>query len=189
MNRRKFLTLFAGVGIGASGVVMSDSDIGLGESISNVTEGLGDGLSNGDEGASMTQEFGPMSPGFEKIEFQRVIASNFDGYIATITFGSHSMDGFGIRHSSHDSVEKDTYVCSPPTSTGTREVPLVQLLEKAEVVYPNRKFNLVAYDGEFSDCDSKIKIALSSGVRGKATFTLPKEIAPPSAFRDLTPTG
>lgn len=189
MNRRGFLALLAGGGIGAGGMALSSNDGNVDQAIDdvdNLTNGEFSGIIPESGEDKMTQEFGTFSPGFEKIEFQRVVASNFNGYLAKITFGAHSMDGFGIRHFSHDSVEKDIYVCTPPKSTGVREVPLPKLLREGDAVYPNRKFDLVGYEGEFSECGAPISIAISTGVKGKASFTLPEKVAPAPAFRDMS---
>lgn len=127
-------------------------------------------MGQGDEDAGMAQKFGPLSPGFEKIEFVRVMASNFNGWIARISFGSHNMDGFGVRHSSLDSIEDDIYVCEAPKSTGTREVPIAVLLRDEGAVYPNRKFDLVAYEGSFSKCGQTFQLNLSMEVKGKSSL-------------------
>lgn len=190
MNRRGFLYLLGGVAIGGGGIVAAQNGGDVGMAISDINNMTGDAFGSSSqprEDSLMTQEFGFGSPGFEKIEFERVIASNFNGWLATITFGSHNMDGFGIRHSSLDSIEDDIYVCAAPKSTGTREIPIMRVLKEDGAVYPDRTFNLVAYEGEFSDCGQRFQLNISMETKGMATFTLPREVAPPSSFRDMTP--
>lgn len=191
MNRRGLLYLLGGAAIGGGGIVTAQNGGDVDATISdfnNMTGGVLEGLAKTSEDSPMTQEFGFGSPGFEKIEFERVIASNFNGWLATITFGSHDMDGFGIRHSSLDSIEDDIYVCAAPKSTGTRDIPIVRVLKEDGAVYPDRTFNLMAYEGEFSDCGQSFQFNFSFETKGSATFTLPKKVAPASAFRDMTPT-
>lgn len=184
MDRRGFLYLLGGGALGAGGIVSAQNDWDADKTVSSLTETTNGVLGTSDNpDTELTQEFGFFSSGFEKIEFKRVIASNFNGWVAVITFGSHSMDGFGIRHSSLDSIEDDLYVCKPPKSTGERKVPIIQLLNEEDAVYPTRNFDLIAYEGEFSDCGDRMQFNISYETTGSAGFTLPERIAPESSFQ------
>ena len=188
MDRRKFLQWVGSGAIGAGGVVTAQNGGDVEKTIGDVSEamnGVLGGILPQSKNGGRTQSFGLLSPSFEKIEFQRVIASNFNGWIAIVTFGSHDMDGFGVRHTSLDSIEDDIYVCQAPKSTGTQRFPIARLLRRQDPVYPNRQFDLIAYEGEFSDCGSRFQFNVSLETKGSAGFTVPKEVAPASAFRDL----
>lgn len=186
MDRRNFLYLLGGGALGGGGIIASQNEWNVDKSIESISKSTGDLLGKSDrENSELVQDFGFLSPGFDKIEFKRVIASNFNGWLAEITFGTHSMDGFGIRHSSLDSIEDDIYVCKAPKSTGTRRVPIVRILKNEDAVYPNRNFKLVAYEGQFSECGASFQLNISRETKGTAEFTLPKKIAPESSFREL----
>lgn len=134
-----------------------------------------------EEGSTSGKEFGFESPGFDRIEWV-----NLD--VLSIYFESdHDMDGFGIFHS-HDNFEHldDAFVlCEPPRFEGPINFPLIDRISGSSVVYPNREFALVAYDGTFSECDTSVSVTFAQDIEGSVTFTIPSSIAPRPNFKDL----
>lgn len=181
MKRREALSLLAGGIIGSSSTMLVHNGGNVDKTVNdfgNMTD-----LELGGDSDNLTQEFRVGSPGFEKIEFLQVSSNESLRWFARITFGSHDMDGFGLRHTSLESIEDDLYVCEAPTSTGTRDVPIAAILREQDAVYPDRQFDLVGYDGQFSECSQEFQLNVSTDVDGSVTFTVPEEVAPESAFR------
>jgi hypothetical protein len=174
MNRRELLVGIGGVTVGGGSLLLAQNG-GDPQGTVNDVKNISSGIVGESSAGNMTQEFGIFSPGFQKIEF-----INLD--VLRIHFGSHDMDGFGVRHASLDEIKDDIYVCTAPRSTGTRDVPLVDLLQEQDAVYPSYRFHLIAYEGQFTECGQTFQFNFSRETKGTATFKLPESIAPSSAF-------
>lgn len=174
MKRRELLLLGGGALAGGGGLLLAQNDWDTQQAVGEAQNATAD-LTGQTTDGGWGKEFGIFSPGFEKIEFINL-------HVLRIHFGEHNMDGFGVRHSSLDDVEDDIYGCAAPKSTGTRDVPLSDILRSRDAVYPSYQFDIHAYEGEFSSCSQRFKLRISTESKGSVSFRLPEQIAPRSAF-------
>lgn len=127
------------------------------------------------------KEFGFGTPGFDRIEWINL-------NVLRIYFEQdHNMDGFGIMHSfdENDDFDAAMYLCAAPRFEGPKDYPIVEEIKSTSLSYPNRKFKLVAFEGEFSNCGESVQFNYLTEVLGAATFTIPESIAPRPNFDDM----
>lgn len=127
------------------------------------------------------KEFGFGSPGFDRIEWinLNVLRIYFEP--------DHGMDGFGIKHSfdENDDLDDNLLLCEAPRFEGPVDYPLIDVIKSSSVKYPNRTFDLIAYDGQFSECGQQFQLNFVQEVLGTVSFTIPASIAPRPNFKDL----
>ena len=154
MERRKFGTVALVFGLAGCSEQIPDSVPGAG----------------GDSASTDGKSFGPLSPGFESIEWinLNVLRVNFNE--------DHQMDFFTINHEYRGEYDDAIYVEEAPDFGGQVDYPLIDEIQNSETVYPTRTFTLHAYQGE-SGFITSIEEDL-----GSVSFTVPETIAPSESF-------
>lgn len=169
MNRRGFLTAISIAGLaGCSSVQDSIKSI-------QVPDG------GGDAGSLSGKQFGFGSPGFDRIEWINL------NQLRIYFKEDHSMDGFGIKHAYDETDDLDNFLilCEAPRFEGPVDYPLIDEIKSSDVTYPTREFDLVAQDGQFSNCGDQFQFNVVEDTLGTASFTIPKSISPRPNFKDL----
>lgn len=91
------------------------------------------------------KEFGVGSPGFES-------AGWTDQGLFEVTFvEDHDTEGWGIRYHAHTDADDNFVTRAAPQFSGTKTVDLIGELASSGARPPSGEYNIIAYDGSFSD--------------------------------------